>query len=121
MECPSEKYCCQNNACELYGQRGKGNLRFQGWSGKGKRIRLIFCRKCGKLFSERRGTALEETRLPAEKFISVLEHLGAGCGIRVTAGLTKVGKDTVCRIAKKAGKHARLLHDELVAFSPSHP
>jgi hypothetical protein len=32
-----------------------------------------------------------------------------------------VSKDTVTRISLLAGQHARGLHDELVAFSPSYP
>jgi hypothetical protein len=32
-----------------------------------------------------------------------------------------VNKDTVVRLAAMAGRHAREVHEELVAFSPSDP
>jgi hypothetical protein len=32
-----------------------------------------------------------------------------------------VEKNTVVRYALRAGEHAQQLHDELLAFSPSHP
>jgi hypothetical protein len=50
--------------------------------------------------------------------LAVLAHLAEGCGVRQTARLVGVGKDTVTRLARIAGDHARQLHDELVAFSP---
>jgi hypothetical protein len=33
--------------------------------------------------------------------------------------LLGVHRDTVTRLTRKSGEHARALHDELVAFSPS--
>jgi hypothetical protein len=39
--------------------------------------------------------------------------------VRKTGRLVGVNKDTVVRYSLLAGAHARQLHDELVAFSPS--
>ena len=44
--------------------------------------------------------------------------INEGCGIRKTGRLVGVNKDTVIRYSVLAGKHAKELHDELVAFSP---
>ena len=118
---PLEHFCCQQLSCADYGVRGKGNLRFQGWSGKGKRIRMLFCHTCKAHFSERKGTILEQARLPDEKSIALLEHIREGCGTRSTSRLLRVGKDTVTRYIRRAGKHATLVHNELCAFSPSDP
>jgi hypothetical protein len=41
--------------------------------------------------------------------------------VRSTARLVGVNRNTVVRYSRLAGPHARLLHDELVAFSPSNP
>jgi hypothetical protein len=41
--------------------------------------------------------------------------------VRPTSRLVGVHRDTVVRLARVAGKHAHDAHDELVAFSPSHP
>ena len=38
----------------------------------------------------------------------------SGCGIRKTGCLEGVSKDTVFRLDKIAGAHAKVLHDELV-------
>lgn len=116
---PIEHFCCQNPECLDYGIRGKGNLVFRGWSGNGKYIRMIYCQSCRAHFSERKGTVMEEARLPNEKVFLILKHLREGCGTRATSRLVGINKDTVTRYALLAGKHAKKLHDELVAFSPS--
>lgn len=118
---PIEHFCCQNKTCPDYGLRGKGNLSFRGWSGKGRRIRMVYCHRCGAHVSERKGTVLEGSRLPLRTALTLLEHLREGNGTRATARLTRVSKDTVSRYVRLAGSHSRRLHDELVAFSPAYP
>ena len=115
---PIEIFCCQNEKCADHGVRGKGNLRFQGWSGQGKRIRMIVCSSCKTHFSERKGTVLEQSRLSKEKAISILDHIREGCGTRSASRLVKVDKNTVTRYIHLAGDHAVKMHDELVAVSP---
>lgn len=117
-----EEFCCLNLGCVDYGKRGARNLRQHGWSSKKKGeggIRTLYCKTCGEYFSERKGTALWQSHLPEKKAIAVLEHLVEGCGIRKISRLVKVKKDTVSRLCRKSGEHAKALHDELVAFSPS--
>jgi transposase-like protein len=110
-------FCCQNEDCSAYGQRGKGNLTVCMRYGRQQR-RLLYCKHCKARFSERKGTPLFDTRLPPDQVVTVLEHLADGCGIRQTARLCGVSKDTVVRYSVLAGEHAEQLHDELVAFSP---
>jgi hypothetical protein len=64
---------------------------------------------------------LFNSKLPHDKALAVLEHLADGCGVRQTARLVGVNKDTVTRLALLAGRHAKGARDELVAFSPSDP
>ena len=118
---PIERFCCQNSQCPQAGARGGENLYFRGWSGKARRIRLVYCRTCKRSFSERKGTVLEQARLPDEKALAILKHLREGCGTRATGRLVEVDKNTVTRYLAKAGAHAESLHDELVAFSPPDP
>jgi transposase-like protein len=113
-------FCCQNPACPDHGLRGRGNLRVAFRYGKGQR-RMLACRTCQNRFSERKGTALFGARLAHDRAVAVFQHLQDGCGIRQTARLTGVDKDTVVRYALRAGGHARPTHDELVAFSPGDP
>ena len=116
---PIENLCCQNLDCPDRGQRGHGNLVFRGWSGKSKRIRMVYCRTCKAHFSERKGTVLEQSRLPDAKARDVLNHIREGCGTRGTSRLVGVDKNTVTRYIALAGAHGHTLHQERVAFSPS--
>jgi transposase-like protein len=113
-------FCCQNTACPDFAKRGHGNLTVCGHYGPQRR-RLLYCRSCKARFSERLGTPLFDARLPEAKAIAILHHLAEGCGVRQTARLVGVSKDTVVRYSRRAGTQAQHLHDELVAFSPQHP
>jgi transposase-like protein len=114
------RFCCQNPDCDLYGQRGEDNLLVIDHFGK-SRHRLLYCRACKDRFSEFKGTPFFNSKLPHDKVLAVLEHLAEGCGVRQTARLVGVNKDTVTRLALLAGQHAKDTHDELVAFSPGDP
>jgi transposase-like protein len=113
-------FCCLNPDCPDYGQRGLANLTVCGQYGP-RQTRLLYCRSCKDRFSERKGTPLFDTRLSEAQVVAVLHHLAEGCGVRQTARLTGVSKDTVIRYSLRAGEHAQQLHDDLVAFSPSNP
>ena len=114
-------FCCQNPTCPDYGRRGQDNLRVAFRYGPGQQRRMLACRTCQARFSERKGTPLFHCKLPQDKAVSVLEHLQESCGVRQTARLVGVNKDTVVRLALIAGQHAQAVHDELGAFSPSDP
>jgi hypothetical protein len=113
------RFCCQNSDCPTYGRRDLGNLSVCARYGKQDHIRLLYCKVCKGRFSERKGTPLFHTHLPQEKARSVLHHLSEGCGVRQTGRLLDVHRNSVSRLAKLAGDHARDAHDELVDFSPS--
>jgi len=79
---------------------------------------MLRCRTCKSRFSERKGTIFFGATLPEKQIVSVMEHIDEGCGVRKTSRLVGVHRDTVTRYSMLAGKHAKHLHDELVAFSP---
>jgi len=112
-------FCCHNTDCPDFGKRDHGNLTVCGYYGRHRR-RLLYCRSCKARFSERKGTPLFDTRLSEAQAIAVLHHIAEGCGVRQTARLTGVSKNTVVRYSLRAGEQAQQLHDELVAFSPPH-
>jgi transposase-like protein len=123
MEDPSHdlsRFCCQNTKCPDHGRRGAGNLSVCGTYGKRETFRLLYCRSCKARFGERKGTPLFNARLPTDRAVSVLGHLAEGCGVRQTGRLVGVSRGAVGRLCQLAGGQARALHDELVAFSPSH-
>ena len=116
---PIEHFCCLNSECPDAEARGQGNLSFRGWSGKGKRLRMVYCHTCGAHFSERKGTVLEDCRLAPEKALSMLECLREGRGIRATSRLTGVDKNTVGYYAHLAESQEQALYDELIGWRKS--
>jgi transposase-like protein len=112
------RFCCLNSDCPEYGQRGAGNLTVTSRYGPGKARRMLRCRTCKARFSERKGTPLFDCRLDEAKAQAVLAHLGDGCGVRQTERLAGVNRNTVMRLGRLAGDHAKAAHDELVSFSP---
>jgi LacI family transcriptional regulator len=114
-------FCCLNERCVAYGTRNGGNLTVCGRIGKHKQIRQLYCKTCKKRFSERKGTIFYRCQLPVPKVVSILQHVQEGCGMRQTSRLEQVKDRTVIRYARKAGVHAKQLHEQLVAFSPSKP
>src|SRR5262245_34106313 len=104
---------CVNPECQRFRRPGEANLTVRKVYGH-DRIRLLRCRTCGEEFSERRGTALFNTKLPEAKAEDVINHLGEGCSVRATARLVKVAKETVARLVWVAGRHAERFHDQCV-------
>ena len=80
---------CVNPECHLFRRTGQGNLIVRKVYGH-DRIRLLRCRTCGEEFSERRGTALFNTKLPEATAEDVINHLDEGCSVRATARLVQV-------------------------------
>ena len=110
---PIESLACVESDCDLYGQPGQGNLTVRKVYGK-DRIRFLRCRCCGNEFSERKGTALWNTKVSETKAVSVAEHLSEGCSQESTARLVKVDISVVQRLNGVIGKHGRLFHAERV-------
>ena len=102
-----------NPECHQFRHTGPGNLVIRKVYGR-DRLRLLCCRTCCEEFSERRGTALCNSKLPEAIAEDVIHHLNEGCSVRATARLLKVCKETVARLGRHAGRHAKRLHDEHV-------
>lgn len=104
---------CVNAECQLFRRAGASNLVIRKVYGR-DRIRLLRCRTCGEEFSERRGSALFNTKLPEATAEEVINHLDEGCSVRATARLVKVAKETVARLLRATGRHATRFHDQHV-------
>jgi transposase-like protein len=104
---------CVNPECQRFRRPGEANLTVRKVYGH-DRIRLLRCRPCGEAFSERRGSALCNTKLPEARAEDVINHLGEGCSVRATARLVQVAKETVARLLRVAGRHATRFHDQHV-------
>jgi transposase-like protein len=108
-----QSLCCVNPECKHFAQKGKQNLKLRKTYGKDK-IRYLRCSSCGEEFSERKGTALFNSKIAESKAVSIIEHLDSGCGVVVTANLCQIAKDTVCRLVRVAGRTSQALHNKLV-------
>lgn len=110
---PIESLACVEPECELYGKAGQGNLVVRKEYGQ-DRIRYLRCQKCGKEFSERKGTALWNTKVSEAKAVSVAEHLSEGCSAESIVRLVGVDISVVQRLNQVVGKQGRLFHAERV-------
>jgi IS1 family transposase/transposase-like protein len=110
---PLETLACVNHRCELYGQTGQNNLIVRKTYGKDE-IRYLRCQACGSEFSERKNTALWNTKIAEAKAIAVGEHLAEGCSLKGTARLVNVDPSTVRRLNQRMGEHGEAFHHEHV-------
>lgn len=110
---PLESLACVNPDCDLYGQKGGTNLTVRKVYSQDQ-IRYLRCRHCQQEFSERKNTALWNSKVPEAKAVSVAEHLADGCSIKSTARLVKVDPSTVRRLNRKVGRHGQQYHEQEV-------
>jgi IS1 family transposase/transposase-like protein len=110
---PLKSLACVNPDCDLYGQRGCDNLTIRKVYSQDQ-IRYLRCRACQDEFSERKNTALWNSKIPEAKAISVAEHLAEGCSLKSTARLVKVDPSTVRRLNGKVGRHGQQYHEQEV-------
>jgi hypothetical protein len=112
-----EQCFCPNEQCKDYGLRGHGNIGIRAKYGKDKNRDLLYCRTCGKRFAASRASALFGLHLPAETIRQIIHHAAEGVGVRATARLLGMDKDTVNRVILRAGEHcARVLSGLLTSL-----
>lgn len=112
-----EQYFCSNEQCRDHGLRSQGNISVRGRYGKDKSRELLYCRTCGKRFAATRASALFGLHLSAETIQQIIHHAAEGVGVRATARLLGLDKDTVNRVILRAGEHcAHVLSDLLISL-----
>ena len=112
-----EQSYCPNQQCKDYGLRGQGNIAVRGKYGQNKSRNLFYCRTCGKRFAASQDSALFGLHLSAETIQQIIHHAAEGVGVRATARLLGIDKDTVNRVILRAGEHcARVLSDLLTSL-----
>jgi len=105
---PSAMFACPNPDCDLFNQFDAGNLSVCERMGKDQAIRRLYCNHCQQRFSERQGSLMQYTKLPAETVVRIIKCLGHGCSIEATADICEVDARTVERILEHAGRRAAL-------------
>ena len=112
---PLSAFCCQNERCRDHGKKGLANIYQHGWvDRKTQKIRCLRCRTCQTDFSERKGTALYQSKLSEDRARTIAQHLAEGNGIRKTSRLTGAMQNTVMRLNRLLGEHGKALHDEKI-------
>jgi transposase-like protein len=109
---PIETLACPYKDCHLYAEKGAGNLLVRKVYGKDQ-IRYLRCRACSREFSERKNTALFNTKIEEKKAISVVEHLSEGVSTKGTSRLVGVSPEAIRRL-RSLGDRSRELHGERV-------
>jgi transposase-like protein len=97
-------YSCSNKSCSHYGLTDSGNIAVRGKYGKNDRT-LLYCRICGTRFSATRETAMFGSHLPAEKIKQIIHYSAEGVGVRATARLLDMDKDTVNQVILRVGRY----------------
>jgi len=98
-------YFCPHKDCSNYGKVGIDNqIIGSGCYGK-HQTQLLRCKVCQRTFSARRGTPLFGLKANEQTFYDVIACLAEGNGIRATARIKHVDKDTVTSWLDKASQH----------------
>src|SRR5210317_431644 len=105
---------CPNKECKDYGLQNHGNIAIRGKYGKDKTKDLLYCRTCGQRFASTRATAFFGLHLSDEKIEQIIHHAAEGVGVRATARLLGINKDTVNRVILRAGEHCELILSSLL-------
>jgi len=105
---------CPNKECKDYGLQNHGNITIRGKYGKDKTKDLLYCRTCGQRFASTRATAFFGLHLSDEKIEQIIHHAAEGVGVRATARLLGINKDTVNRVILRAGEHCELILSSLL-------
>jgi IS1 family transposase len=111
---------CDNEDCPNHEEPGHEALAFKERYGDQPTQIRYECRACGATFSLRKHTPLYGSRIPDETFYTAAKCLGEGNGIRETARITGLDKDTVLDITQRLGQHAeRVLTHHLRDLHPN--
>ncbi len=99
----TEQFTCPNPACPDFGKNGTTNISLYTRYGR-KQVRLMICSTCGKTFSELKGSPFWDSRLDWDTIEKIYRTLLEGQGIRATARLHNLSKNTVKRYLRLARK-----------------
>jgi transposase-like protein len=100
-----EQYFCPNEQCKEYGLHCHDNISVRAKYGKEKSRVLLYCRTCGKRFAATQGSAMFGMHLQPEVIQQIIHHAAEGVGVRATARLLELDKNTVNRVILRAGEH----------------
>jgi len=103
---------CPNMACPARGERGAGNIRVHS-----QREQRYRCTRCGKTFSDSKGTALYGLKKEPKLFVTVTTLLAHGCPVQAVVAAYGVDERTVRQWLLRAGRQCQQVHEAVVGKS----
>ena len=108
------RFSCPNPQCTRFNRPGEGNIVHRSWTGKHKHIERLRCTVCTQEFSEREGTLMARSKLPAETVERLLKCQRWGVCDAGTADICAVALKTVHRFQRVAAQRAEVHHRQSV-------
>jgi len=105
---------CPNTDCKDYGVRNQGNIGNRGKYGKNNERTLLYCRTCGTRFAATKATAFFGFHVSEDTIRQIIHHAAEGVGVRATARLLGIDKDTVNRVILRVGEHCEVVLKSLL-------
>jgi len=100
---------CPNLDCPARGQIGQGNIGIHS-----RKEQRYCCHRCGKTFTESKGTALYGLKETPERFVQVTTLLAYGCPVQAIVAAFGLDERTVRDWLRRAGQQAQALHEQVI-------
>jgi IS1 family transposase/transposase-like protein len=108
------RFSCPNPPCAQFNCPGAGNIAHRSWTGTHKHIERLRCTACDREFSEREGTLMARSKLPADTVIQLVQCQRWGVCDEGTADICAVEIKTVHRLQQVAAQRAETHHRQVV-------
>jgi hypothetical protein len=108
------RFSCPNPHCAQFNRPGEGNIAHRSWTGTHKHIERLRCTICDREFSEREGTLMAGSKLPADTGIRLVQCQRWGVCDEGTADICAVDLKTVHRFQRVAAHRAETHHRQSV-------
>jgi IS1 family transposase len=106
-------FSCPNPGCAWFKRSGEGNIAHRSWTGTHQQIERLRCTVCTREFSERAGTLMARSKLPAETVERLLKCQRWGVCDEGTADICGVDIKTVHRFQRVAAQRAQVHHAQV--------
>jgi hypothetical protein len=108
------RFSCPNPSCPCFNRPGAGNIVHRSWTGKHKHIERLRCTACDRECSEREGTLMARSKLPAATVTQLLKCQRWGVCDEGTADICAVVLKTVHRFQSVAAHRAQTHQQQVV-------
>ena len=106
---------CPNEACDLYGVAGQGNVVGNGtYVSRGKKTRRYLCRHCGKAFCDHTGSFYNDLCKDEQTIDLTLKMSIKGMSIEAIANVLGVQSASVKRWLLRASEQCEKVNENLM-------